>query len=246
MVTAAPDAQLRLLDLARVDTTSDQVATRRRMLPEHAEIDRLTTLVAALDSDRVRAETEVADIELEQKRAEREVDMVRAREERDSARLASGQGAPKELEGLQHELVSLARRQSELEDVVLEIMERTEEATATRDRTRAELADAREQLSITTVRRDELVADLDREAQRTAAERSQLADGLPADLLALYDKIAASTGTGAAELTRGSCQGCRMQLAGSDISKFRSAPPDAVLRCEECGRILVRTPESGL
>lgn len=246
MVTADPAAQQRLLDLAAVDTTADQVATRRRQLPEHAEIERLDKLVAALDSDRVRAETLVADIQLEERKAEREVDMVRSREDRDTARLASGQGTPKELEALQHELVSLARRQSELEDVVLEVMERMEQACTTRDRTLAQLADAREELQVTTARRDSLLTDLDRDAGRTTAERAQVAGEIPADLLALYDKIAANIGTGAALLSRGSCQGCRMQLAGSDISKFRSAAPDAVLRCEECGRILVRTSESGL
>ena len=35
-------------------------------------------------------------------------------------------------------------------------------------------------------------------------------------------------------------------LTPIDIGRIRDAAPDTVLRCEECRRILVRTPESGL
>ena len=54
-------------------------------------------------------------------------------------------------------------------------------------------------------------------------------------------------GLGAAPLHRGTCQGCRLQLPPTEIEALRSAAaPDAVIRCEDCRRILVRTPESGL
>ena len=69
---------------------------------------------------------------------------------------------------------------------------------------------------------------------------------LPADLVALYEKIRESTGVGAALLRAGRCEGCRLELSGSERSRVRSAPPDEVIRCEECRRILVRTAESGL
>jgi predicted nucleic acid-binding Zn-ribbon protein len=70
---------------------------------------------------------------------------------------------------------------------------------------------------------------------------------LPAELVALYDKVrAASGGVGAAALQRGRCEGCHLQLNTTDLNRIREAPADEVLRCEECRRILVRTPESGL
>ncbi|MDQ5975513.1 MAG: uncharacterized protein QG661_2722, partial [Actinomycetota bacterium] len=78
-------------------------------------------------------------------------------------------------------------------------------------------------------------------------ERAALVEGIPADLLSLYDKIRADHGgIGAAPLHRGRCEGCRMVLPPNEIEALRAAPPDAVLRCEECRRILVRTDESGL
>jgi len=51
---------------------------------------------------------------------------------------------------------------------------------------------------------------------------------------------------GAAPLLRGQCQGCRLTLPPNDLATFRAAPEDEVLRCEECRRILVRRPDSGL
>jgi uncharacterized protein len=74
-----------------------------------------------------------------------------------------------------------------------------------------------------------------------------LAAGLPAELLALYEKVrASSSGVGAAALHRGRCEGCHLQLNTTDLNRLRDAPAEDVVRCEECRRILVRTAESGL
>jgi predicted nucleic acid-binding Zn-ribbon protein len=66
-------------------------------------------------------------------------------------------------------------------------------------------------------------------------------------LLALYERIRTQTGgTGAAMLQARQCQGCRLELYGNELSAVRNADPHEVVRCENCGRILVRTAESGL
>ncbi len=87
---------------------------------------------------------------------------------------------------------------------------------------------------------------LDAELGETTQGRDNLAAGLPADLVTLYEKIRVSSGTGAAPLHQGRCEGCRIELTPTDLQRIRSAAPDEVLRCEECRRILVRVPESGL
>ena len=69
---------------------------------------------------------------------------------------------------------------------------------------------------------------------------------ISAELLALYDKIRAQSGTGAAPLQQRRCGGCQLELNNVDLARMRAAADDEVLRCEECRRILVRTPESGL
>ena len=114
-----------------------------------------------------------------------------------------------------------------------------------------ELRDEREQaaatLSETEERRDTAFAEIDADHDKTAQQRGELAGALPDDLLALYEKVrASSAGVGAAALHRGRCEGCHLQLNTTDLNRLREAPEDDVVRCEECRRILVRTAESGL
>ena len=89
--------------------------------------------------------------------------------------------------------------------------------------------------------------DADRDKEWVGSERSKVLGDIPADLLTLYDKLREDhNGVGAAALHQRRCEGCRMELTPTDIGRIRDAAPDTVLRCEECRRILVRTPESGL
>ncbi len=53
-------------------------------------------------------------------------------------------------------------------------------------------------------------------------------------------------GVGAAALRHGRCEGCRIELPPNELDAARRADPTEVVRCEECRRILVRVPESGL
>ncbi len=248
LVKATPDVQQRLLELQAVDTAMAQLAHRRRTLPDLATIAEAAQRLAALSNDGVRAQTEIGDLDREQRRLELDVDQVRARSERDEQRLVSGAvGSPKELERLQHEVQSLARRQGELEDQVLELMERRETADAVMQDINRSVERATAEGEEATARRDAAFAEISTALSDDEVERGRLIETLPADLVALYERIrAGSGGTGAAALRQRRCEGCRMELANTDMNRARSAPPDEVLRCEECGRILVRTPESGL
>ena len=130
MVTAAPQDQWRLLDVQAHDTRLTQLAHKRRTLPEHAEVERLNGLLRQIGDQLVAARTVTSDVARELTKAEADVELVRQRAARDRARLDSGQGSAKDLQAIQHELESLAQRQSVLEDVELEVMERLEAAQA--------------------------------------------------------------------------------------------------------------------
>lgn len=244
---ADPDAQRRLLDLQALDTALAQLAHRRRTLPEHAEVDRLAREVAGLDDQRVRAQVAVDDIDRDIARFERDIEQVRARKDKDQARLDLGTGPARELEALQHEMASLGRRQSELEDAELELMEQREQAQATYDDLERRLVTTREQREQVGARLDQTLSDIARDEEFKVGARQPLAADLPADLVALYEKIREqSGGIGAALLRSGRCEGCRLELSGVEWSRVRGAAPDEVVRCDECRRILVRTAESGL
>jgi hypothetical protein len=246
-VKADPTAQLRLLDLQAADTELAQLTHRRRNLPELAAIAASELQVTQLRDETLELQTQLDDIADDQRRLEKEVETVLTRAKRDDQRLTAGGIPAKELEGLQHEITTLARRQSSLEDDLLDVMERRENldtALASLARRQQVLATERADLDGT---RDAAFADIDAAATRRGAERSEIAGELPADLVTLYDKIrATSGGVGAAMLRHRRCEGCHLELAGSELNAVRVAAPDAVVRCENCRRILVRTGESGL
>ncbi|MFJ6214832.1 zinc ribbon domain-containing protein [Streptomyces sp. NPDC092296] len=247
-MNAAPADQIRLLDLQALDARLDRLAHQRRSLPEHAEIERATADHSALRDLVVAAETQLGDTTREQAKAEQDVDQVRTRAARDQQRLDSGAvTSPKDLENLQHEIGSLARRQSDLEDVVLEIMERLESAQGRVTELTARLQHATVVLEEATARRDAGYAEIDADAAKVTRERETVAAVIPADLLKLYTRLREQQGgVGAARLFQRRCEGCRVEFSTADLNAIKAEPKDAVVRCENCGRILVRTADSGI
>jgi uncharacterized protein len=247
-VKASPEAQLRLLELADIDAELTRIEHRRRGLPEHAELARLEARDAELRDSIAALTAQNSDLKREQAKAEADVEQVRSRIERDRQRLDSGMvNSPRELENLQSEVQSLHRRQSDLEEIVLDVMERFETA----QRSLAQASSEREQLATelvtVTAARDATLAELGEQSGKAADRRVEVAASIPADLLGLYDKLRAQhSGVGAAALRHRGCQGCNLTLNTVDLNAIRAAPDDEILRCEECRRILVRTADSGL
>jgi predicted nucleic acid-binding Zn-ribbon protein len=247
-VKAASNDQLRLLDVQVLDSSLARLAHRRATLPELDQIESLRARDDEITDDIVRAETENSDLGREQARVDADVEIVRGRMERDQKRLDSGQvGSPRELENLQSEIQSLHKRQSDLEDAELEIMEQREAIELRIKALRSEQEQVGSSLTLGEQQRDATWSEIDAETEKSTAQRAELVATLPEDLVALYEKLRASSGgVGAAALHRGRCEGCHLQLNTTDLLHLRDAPEDDIVRCEECRRILIRTDESGL
>jgi predicted nucleic acid-binding Zn-ribbon protein len=247
LLKADPTHQVKLLDVAELDSRAAQLRHQRAHLPELAEIASLEAERTEI-TDQVRdARIVVDDLTVEQAKADREVEQVRARRERDRTRMDTGQVTnPKDLERMQHELVSLERRITTLEDAELEVMEALEQAQQVLDALgiRADDVDAR--LAELVAARDEKRAGIDASLEEVSAARGPATEGMPEDLMALYERLREQKGIGAALLRARQCGGCNMTLDASELSRIKAAPADEVIRCEECQRILVRTDESGL
>jgi uncharacterized protein len=245
-VKASPQAQLKLLDLADLDAELARLDHRRRTLPESEEYERAQVRDAELRNELATLEAQQSDLERDQAKAERDVDQVRSRIERDRGRLDAGLvSSPKELENLQSEIGSLERRQSDLEEVVLDVMERLEGVSGRRATVADELHTLTGQRAEIAARRDAALAEIDEQSAKASDRRAGIAAEVPDDLLGLYDRLRAQHTVGAAALNRGRCEGCHLSLNTVDLGRIRAAPPDEVLRCEECRRILVRTDELG-
>jgi predicted nucleic acid-binding Zn-ribbon protein len=199
--------------------------------------------------DQVRdARIVVDDLTAEQAKVDADVEQVRARRDRDRTRMDQGLVTnPRDLERMQHEMESLERRITTLEDEELEVMARLEDAQRAVDELTSQLIDADVRKAKLEEARDARYAEIDAELSEVTAQRGPVAEGVPADLLALYDRLrAAKNGVGAAALRARQCGGCMLSLDNAELGKIRAAADDEVLRCEECQRILVRTDESGL
>ncbi len=243
---AEPAVQRRLLDLGEVDAELVRLAHRRRTLPEHAALTAAEAAVRTAKDALVDVETRAGDLDRDIRRLERDVDAVRARTERDQKILAGAGVGAKQASDLQHELDTLARRQGVLEDEQLEIMEQREAVGMDIAHAERVLAEAEHEQRTIAERRDAALRDIDAGDAGRRRAREELVATLPAELLAEYDRRRARGGTGAALLRERRCGACRLELDRTALSALRAAPPDEVVHCEECGVVLVRTPESGL
>ncbi|WP_417506141.1 zinc ribbon domain-containing protein [Microbacterium sp.] len=243
-MNASPENQRTLLDIADLDRRIAQ-AERARTKPSQA--GRITELVA-IRQEQLRELTTLTgtrdDVRTELKRLESDVAVVEARRNRDAERLAASTSS-KDAQALEHELASLARRQSDLEDAELDVMGRLEEAEAAVAAQQALLETTpAEGSALTAQAKADVAAATDLGAQ-LARDRAAVAEGVSPELLAEYSRRATNS-AGAALLTRGTCEGCRILLPSTDLNDIRRAADDLVVSCPECGCILVRTEESGL
>ena len=231
-----------------LDARADQLRHQRANLRELAEIAALETSRTELDNQARDAQIVVDDLGAEQRKVDRDVEQVKTRRTRDRDRMDQGLITnPKDLERMQHELVSLERRITSLEDDELEVMEQLEEAQSL-------LAGLREEIAAVDARLGELggvrgarLTEIEQELGDAESQRGPMIEGMPQDLLALYEKLRTQkNGVGAAELRQRRCTGCQLNIDNAELAVIRSSPSDLVTRCEECSRILVRTSESGL
>ena len=248
-IKASKDAQLLLLQVQALDSAVLQLAHRRRTLPELGELQRLAVENDELDDALVAAETAVSDLEADQARAEADLEPVRERLARNQKRIANGTVAdPKALNSMVDEVEHLKKRIGDLEDAELEVMEALEEATATRDRRRAEAAVLAEREGDLTARRDEQLAVIDAEI----AERRQDRDAArrPSCRLTCSPSTPRSPPrtvvSAPPSWSNGVAPAVGWRSTRRICATFLAASEDEVLRCEECGRILIRTDQSGI
>lgn len=241
-----PPIQAKLLQLAAIDAELTRIAHRRTVLPEQQEVARFEAERNTHKDAAVAVEIAIEDLDRDIGKLESEVEAVRKREERDRGVLEAGSVGAKQLSEIQHELGSLERRRSVLEDELLEVMERREASAADYEHAGARLSSAEGELANACRQRDEAVADLDAAQQRCESDRAALLGEFPDDLLAIYEQQRAAKGVGAALLQARRCGACRIELDRTEIATITKTAPEVVVRCPECGAVLVRTKESGL
>jgi predicted nucleic acid-binding Zn-ribbon protein len=230
-----------LLTVQELDTHAAQARHRLESLESKVELAKLLEREGELTGRRIEADTAISDLKREVTKSEDDVESVRARAKRDNDRLLIGGQTPRDLQGLQSELEVLVKRQADLEEIELDAMQRLEDAEIVADGVVAEAAVIAAALADVRARVESESAAIEAQLADNARERINATFNLDESLLALYEKLRAQHGdSGAAALTRGTCQGCHMSLNPADLAGIEATPDDEIVRCEECGRILVR------
>lgn len=237
--------QRSLLELAEVDAELSRIEHRGKHLPAQQQLEDAQT--AHRDANDRLAVVQIAleDLDGQVDKFESEIDAVRQREDRDRTLLAAGTVDAKQLTELQHELETLERRQSSLEDSLLEVMERREELQGQQAAALTEIDELQNKLSEAQRACDEQRAEIDQQRHQSVSRRNELVAALDPDLVGLYERQRARGGAGAGLLQGRRCGACRIEIDRGELARISAAADDDVLRCPECGAILLRVKGTG-
>ena len=232
--------QRSLLELSKLDAELSRIAHRATHLPQREAYERMKVEHNAA-SDRLAAvRITMEDLDAQVSRFESEIEAVRQREERDRSFLKSGATDAKQLSDLQHELDTLIRRQTSLEDSLLDVMERREELQAQLAAELSAIGALEADLATAQQALDTVIAEIEQTRQQQSSQRDALTATLDPALSALYERQRAGGGPGAGQLQGHRCGACRIEIGRGELARISAAAEDEVVRCPECGAILLR------
>ncbi len=240
-----PEQQRRLLDLQAVDSRADVLDQQWRSHPAVQALIELGEQAERLQTALDAAEQAVDEAKGRVRTSEHEADDIKRRQAKDQTRLDAGSvSSPRELEKLQHEIETLQTKLDEVETVELEAMEDLDTAQEQAGAVRSDLAAVasdreRQEADLATAR-----TTIDAERESLAADRAEVLADLDDALVTRYERARSQHGgVGVGALLHGRCEGCRLSLTPADLARVRAAPPEELLFCEECGRLLVRVED---
>ena len=237
--------QRSLLELAQLDAEMSRIEHRAKNLPAQQQLEEAQSAHREANDRLAAVQIALEDLDSQVAKFESEIDAVRQREDRDRSLLAAGSVDAKQLTELQHELETLERRQSSLEDSLLEVMERREELQNQQAGELTQIDELQTNLSDAQKACDEARAEIDQLKHQSLSRRDELVAALDADLVALYERQRAGGGAGAGLLQGRRCGACRIEIDRGELARISAAADDDVLRCPECGAILLRVKGTG-
>ena len=227
-----------LIRLQQLLAEASKLDTRIRQLQtgESAEAIRVVLLEQSAKASQMLADHE--EVERDVRRAEADLELVENRISKDKQRLAVSSDS-KVITGIQHELESLAKRQGELEEAQLILMESIDQSNLEqeaiqleRKRLQAELSAATESVALD-------IANLSTELSTVNGEMAEIRKAVSAELVELFDKIRVR-GTAVGKLKDSTCGACNMNLTSTAVGQLSAVPNDELAKCPECSAILVR------
>ncbi len=150
--------------------------------------------------------------------------------------------SPKEAAVLQSEIDSLSKRQSILEDQIIELMERIEPYAT--EETRIERARANCQQSVAAIEAKiaSALSEIENQRESVMGEKREAETRAGSELVKLYEDNRQRMGdhTAVGRLVGTSCGACFLEIAAVEIDRIRRLPSDQPSECPECGALVVR------
>ena len=230
--------QKRLLELVELDLNLVKNAGDRAKLLAATDIQIASEKTLSLSDQLIDARNRVGDLELELKRSENDLELVETRIAKDNQRLSTTSSS-KDAQSIEHELTTLAKRKSELEDAELGIMEEL-------DKVRAELSTAESAKSAAENELSSLRASLSSETAQLDSKRAELSAkrvalvGLIDGELALAYQRKADRSVAVGKLTGRECGACRLSITATNLEEIVALPADEISECPNCQAYLVR------
>jgi hypothetical protein len=236
---ASPELET-LLEVQEHDTVLDQLRHRKATIPERAQLAELEARADGLRGQIAEASAARDEVVKQQEGLEADLAAAEKRMKEIEQRLFSPTAGVRDMEAMNDELASLKRRRSSLEDQVLEALEAREPLDAVCEGLEAELAklDSERDALGDVIAEAELVIEAELEVEQ--AKRDAAAAGLSEGLVQQYERLRTRLGgIGAARLVGTSCSGCHLTLPATEIDRIKKSRPDALITCDQCGRILI-------
>jgi uncharacterized protein len=186
------------------------------------------------------AELALKPLEKELRNLEGQVQVSAEKHKSTEQQLYSGSvNNPKELQNMQNNLAALKKRQNELEETQLALMEEIEKAETLHKNAQDKLAAVKKEIEANN---QGLIAEkqsLEAEIKITEAKRQKASATIEKTALNLYETLRPQKAfRPVARLsTDGSCSVCGIQQSNRHIQIVRQASPFGY--CENCGRILI-------
>jgi predicted nucleic acid-binding Zn-ribbon protein len=225
--------------LAQLDIDLVRNSSEKAKLLASTEIEAASSLALSLSDQLIDARNLVGDLELELKRSENDLELVETRISKDRDRLQTTSSA-KDAQGIEHELTSLAKRKSELEDLELAVMEQLEKVRAELESATKSKQSAEKDLSSLRQTLATNITELDSERARLIGNREKLIATLDPELAVVYQRKA-ERGSSVGRLVGRECGACRLSITATNLDEILALASDQVAECPNCQAFLVRS-----
>ena len=220
-----------LISNRKIESSAKQLATGSDL-----EAARAAQLENSAEISQARSEHEALVRELE--RLEADLALVNKRITSDKDRL-SKTAVARDAIGIQHELETLAKRASDLEDVELELMERKSESDVRMHELEVLGEKLEQELQITKARVQLELSELKTQHQAQLKSIEELRKQVSEELLARFDARFAR-GLAVGRLQKNTCTACNMSIPATALADLHQVAQDEVASCPECQAILIR------